>query len=102
MIRWNIFESVWTIIIIPCNAFAIPLHRDYNTLQIKGVDEAFHSSNLVCDNQRIDETTVHTIIIYGRVPHSTFFSQGRSLVREESVTQFSRDVNVLSLRRVQR
>jgi len=46
-------------------------------------------SNQVCDNLRIDETSVHTIIvIYGEALHSLFYSQGRSLVRKESATHF--------------
>ena len=46
-------------------------------------------SNQVCDNLRIDETSVHTIIVqYGEALNSLFYSQGRSLVRKESVTQY--------------
>ena len=54
-------------------------------------------SNQVCDNLRIDETSVHTIIIiYGEALNSLFYSQGRSLVRKESTTH-NISHNVISL-----
>ena len=57
-------------------------------------------SNQVCDNRRIDEMSVHTILYHtcnaimhghdifvdGVVLYSPFLFQGRSLVRKESVT----------------
>ena len=66
-------------------------------------------SNRVCDNLRIDETSVHTIILHRQpytfrcarrwymhpegmmvsVLYSLFYSQGRSLVWKESATRIS-------------
>ena len=46
----------------------------------KGVDETFSLSNQVCDNPWINETSVHTIIIYNMVRYRTLHSLSKVAV----------------------